>query len=134
MPSKYIIPKTDQIGFGLVDVNLTDDLLDIAPNNKPDDICITIKLDKCSNMMQTQPLAVPSIERNEARLCLFDTETRLPVTSVWHVPSICDHESNTWDFNNAEHGLNSFCVRLEAGKYNNKLDKVVLVIECIVWF
>lgn len=90
LPSQSIIPKPTSLGFSLEAITLTDDLTDLKPNNQPDDIFLTIKLDRCINMMENKPEALEFIKKNEARLCLFDTEKREPITAVWHVPSKYD--------------------------------------------
>jgi len=86
LPSQNIIPKTNQLGFGLENINLTDDLTDLQPNNIADEIHLTIKLDRCNNMMETKSEALENVKKNEARLCLFDLEKRVPITAVWHIP------------------------------------------------
>lgn len=130
LPSQNVIPKTNQLGFGLENINLTDDLLDLKPNNQADEINLTIKLDRCNNMMETKPEALENVKKNEARLCLFDIEKRVPITAVWHIPCKYDVASHTWDFNNAESKINELAVRLDK---NTNRDKTALVVELIVW-
>lgn len=54
IPTQSIIPKTNQLGFGLENVHLNDDLTGFNNNGSEDDIQLTIKLDRCNNMMDTK--------------------------------------------------------------------------------
>lgn len=58
IPTQSIIPKTNQLGFGLENIHLNDGLTDFNNNGSDDDLQMTIKLDRCNNMMDTKSEAL----------------------------------------------------------------------------